>query len=337
MHIKPTSPLLFGGTKKHSGAAGIKTGATSLQKSNGNSNGMSDIKRMLRSNGQEQNKSGNSMPAKGIVEQSFSYSESIRAGRAKAQKTNLALKKLRYNFKSISSKIMQSKTSRSAKQVVGQAKREIIRLKRQRGSEDCDKDELEAAITHAQAMERLAKKKARHLEEEEMARISSGGLCLEEKDEEEEKKPDVLDELLSEGKETSEDISSEEQMKQLERMEELQAVLENMEEMGLEEMDEFMEEMEESMKDLLEESGLADALEELTGGFETDVDPEDLKLMKIKHRCKEMKDLAKADADYLKTVFQKMTPHIDVNVGGMSFDASTAMAAPNPVGIDISL
>ncbi|MBQ6128708.1 MAG: hypothetical protein IJI51_03520, partial [Lachnospiraceae bacterium] len=35
----------------------------------------------------------------------------------------------------------------------------------------------------------------------------------------------------------------------------------------------------------------------------TDMDPEDIRSMTIKHRNKEMKEITKADADYLKAMF----------------------------------
>ena len=43
--------------------------------------------------------------------------------------------------------------------------------------------------------------------------------------------------------------------------------------------------------------------------------PEELKEITIKHRNKEMKDMVKADADYLKVIFDKMpTPSISITV-----------------------
>ena len=47
---------------------------------------------------------------------------------------------------------------------------------------------------------------------------------------------------------------------------------------------------------------LADSLAAAKG----DMDPEDLKMLKIKHRCKEVKEMTKADSEYLKAVFEHM-------------------------------
>ena len=46
--------------------------------------------------------------------------------------TALKLKKLKYMFKSLSAKIIRSKTSYAAKQATGQARRETLRLKNEK-------------------------------------------------------------------------------------------------------------------------------------------------------------------------------------------------------------
>lgn len=79
-------------------------------------------------------------------------------------------------------------------------------------------------------------------------------------------------------------------------------------------MMELMDDFDESMQDLIDEMGL----DELMDTFETikkDLTPEELKEITIKHRNKEMKDMVKADADYLKVIFDKMpTPSISITV-----------------------
>ena len=95
----------------------------------------------------------------------------IRHIQGKAQATALKLKKLKYRFKSLSAKIIRSKTSYSAKQSAGQARREALRLKNETRKTEGESPELDAAIEHAKAMERVAKKKARHLEEEELIKV----------------------------------------------------------------------------------------------------------------------------------------------------------------------
>ena len=56
-----------------------------------------------------------------VIDSTQSYGERIRIQRQKAQATALKLKKLKYRFKSLSAKIIRSKTSYDAKQVAGQA------------------------------------------------------------------------------------------------------------------------------------------------------------------------------------------------------------------------
>ena len=131
------------------------------------------------------------------------YSELLRTQRTKAKDVSGKLKKLKYHYKDISSKIMRSKTSAMARQVVSQAKREVLRLKREKQSGKYDSEEIDAAIVHAKAMERIARKKVKHLEEEEMAK-ACGGLCAdnqisdERTEEEQEKDGTSIDELKRE-------------------------------------------------------------------------------------------------------------------------------------------
>jgi transcription antitermination factor NusG len=126
---------------------------------------------LARDSRSTQTQAANSLGQESIVTSTLSYSEALRNQRQQTKNTTLALKKLKYQFKNISSKILRSKTSQAAKQAAGQARREVLRLKRQKQSGNYDDEEIEAAINHAKAMERVAKKKAKHLEEEEMANL----------------------------------------------------------------------------------------------------------------------------------------------------------------------
>ena len=77
-----------------------------------------------------------------------SYGESLRAQRQKAKDTSLSLKKLKYQFKSLSTKILRSKTSLAARQAAGQARREILRLKSQKQSGKYDNEERRHFVQH---------------------------------------------------------------------------------------------------------------------------------------------------------------------------------------------
>ena len=117
-----------------------------------------------------------------VVDQAMTYADQLKTSRTKAKETALEKKKLQYNFKKISSQIVRSKNSVSARKAVQSAKREIMRLKRLKANGEYDEEEVQLAIDHAKAMEKVAKKKVAHLEQEEMVeRAHKGaGAALEE-------------------------------------------------------------------------------------------------------------------------------------------------------------
>lgn len=325
-----------------------------------NKSSVTDIRRMLaRDDRNGQMQAANSWSQDSIVTSSLSYSESLRNQRQQTKNTTLALKKLKYQFKNISSKILRSKTSQAAKQAAGQARREVLRLKRQKQSGNYDDDEIQAAIDHAKAMERVAKKKAKHLEEEELAK-AAGGICQGDRISEEETK-DVQDA-------EAENAQNEEEMSAEGSADEVSGDLSAYEyaadsydisdyiDLGMDEFyaqagdfmsemsdftSEMMQEMSDSLRDLMEEMGL-DVEADTVVSVNKEMDPADLKMMKIKHRNKEMKDIVKADAEYLKAVFnhlEKMKDNMVIPTG-TSFSADAVgvgvSAAPVPV-INITL
>ena len=364
---------IFGAKNSQSGIFGQKSGNSMFA----TKSSVTDIRRMLSRNSQStQTQAANSWGQDSIVTSSLSYSESLRNQRQQTKNTTLALKKLKYQFKNISSKILRSKTSQAAKQAAGQARREVLRLKRQKQNSDSDSEEIDAAIAHAQAMERVAKKKAKHLEEEEMVK-AAGGICQGDRISEEETK-DVQDA-------EAENAQNEEEMSAEGSADEVSGDFSAYEYAGNEayagdsydtsdyialgmdafyaqagdfmsEMSDFtselMQEMSDSLRDLMEEMGL-DGISDTAVSVNREMDPADLKMMKIKHRNKEMKDIVKADAEYLKAVFDRLEKMKDNPVilsgggvslsagySGTSFSADAAgigaQVAPAPV-IDISL
>lgn len=230
------------------------------------------------------------------------------------------MKKLQYNFKLISSQIMRAKTSSSASQAVSSAKRMVAQLRRKRKSGEYDDEELEAAITHAQAMERVAKKHVKYLQQEEWAE-RSGHICEEKMPEEEQETTEgaLTEDLSGLPDECSEDpaeISKEfsEEMDQIQQ--ELAESLAEIPEEFAEEMAQLMQEYADMMSETMEDLG-GDLLESLSG-FDTDMDPEDLKALKQKHRAKEMQEIAKADAKYLKAIFEKYAADRQQAASGVS-------------------
>lgn len=317
-------------------------------------NGHTSLKRMLSQANIEAAKKANgieannryAMPSSSVISNSFSYSEQLKAQREKSRDAALEKKKVKYQFKDISSQIIRSKTSQAARRAVSSARRELLRLKQQRKDVGSDSEELEAAITHAKAMERIAKKKVKHLEEEEMLKAAGGIFAeIEEKEEKEascdteesngssadvdenvdyveEALPELVDSLTFEYPDTTETISPE-------FVDDIEALT-----------SELMDDMEEGMRDMLEEMGFGELADSLTAA-KGEIDTGDLKMMKIKHRCKEMKEIVKADAEYLKAVFDHLEK---VKTGFQDSMAPSMGSIPNDVAapaqapvIDISL
>ena len=331
-----------------------------------NKSSVTDIRRMLaRDDRNGQMQAANSWSQDSIVTSSLSYSESLRNQRQQTKNTTLALKKLKYQFKNISSKILRSKTSQAAKQAAGQARREVLRLKRQKQNSDSDSEEIDAAIAHAQAMERVAKKKAKHLEEEEMVK-AAGGICQGDRISEEETKDaqDAESENARNAEEMSAESSEDEMSRDLSAYEyagnEAYAGdsydISDYIDLGMDafyaqtgdfmsEMSDFtsemIQEMSDSLRDLMEEMGL-DGLSDTAVSVNREMDPADLKMMKIKHRNKEMKDIVKADAEYLKVVFnhlEKMKDNVVIptgNAGVVSSGMTGTSFSADAVGVGVS-
>lgn len=237
------------------------------------------------------------------------YSESLRTQREKSKETSLGMKRLKYQFKDISSKILRSKTSTAARQVAGQAKREVLRLKREAASGKYDAEEVEAALSHAKAMERVAKKKVKNLIAEEMAKASGQMSDSQGFDEDNTKtESEHSDDVAGAGSQSQgeyEDIYDEElDAPYYTQMEDVSSEIDYFASMSSQNdapMAEMLKEFEEAMTEIMEETGLEDLADSMmsTGNVST---PEELKELKIKHRNKEMKDIVKADADYMKAM-----------------------------------
>ena len=87
-----------------------------------------------------------------------------RSGRASPGKLK---KRLPYSFKQLSREIREVKTSVSARPLVTRIQAKLSWLYKKLRSGEYGDSEITAAILHAAAMEKIAKRKVRHLEEEE--------------------------------------------------------------------------------------------------------------------------------------------------------------------------
>ena len=249
--------------------------------------------------------------------------------RSVSKKSSKKKKRLQYNFKEISRQIMAAKTSVGAGSIAARARRKTAILLRKRKNEEYDEQEVEQAIIHARKMERIAKKRKKHLEEEEKAK--GVGSCLVETDGEEDTDIEEEDGVKRENG-TEQELSQEE-------MEE-----------ALKECQQFMEEnlarMEESMEEV-EEEGLKELAYELLSGVQEEMNPEALERLKKKHRADEWKEIIEADMKYLKALFDKLAKEkqnasssgVSLQLGGMEMPIQAPEQAPVAEGgnVDVSV
>lgn len=205
-------------------------------------------------------------------------SRSVRINKAKAKKN----KRPNYSYKRISAQILKAKTSCNAKQVMASARSQVVVLRRKLASGDYNENETKSALHHAERMEKIAKKKMKHLQEEENAK--KGGPCLAEIDEKSE--------------------NSQEDMEGMDV------------ELSAEEIKQLMQELQQEMQEALEEISGLELLSVETG---RDLDPADLELMKKKHRSEELRDIMEADMKYLKAIFDQLQKEKqEASSGGVS-------------------
>ncbi len=341
--------------KSRSNANGIQSGVSSrFTDTAANGISVTDKRRQLASANGTGAASGSSAAMKSsgadaIWQSSQQYSASLQTQRQQSSATSNKLKKLKYQFKNISSRIIRSKTSNAARQAASQARREYLRLKRERQSGEYDSEEIEAAIAHAKSMELVAKKKVKHLEEEEMLK-AAGGICSDyQVDEDERKESD--ESVKASSDESSDDASVSAQNVSDAYNSESEFSLYESGEMPLtaqfgmgdmpdisdisseifDEMSDMYDDMSDEMKEMFEDMGLDELTDSLMAASK-DTDPEDLKMMKIKHRNKEMRDIVKADSVYLKAMFDHYEKQKNSgSVTGMSSGSNvSAASAPAP-------
>ena len=291
----------------------------------------------------------NDKKSKSVVDQSMAYAQQLSSARTKTEKTSLEKKKLQYSFKKLSSQIIRSKTSVSARKAVQAAKREITRLKRLKANGEYDEEELQLAIDHAKAMEKVAKKKVSHLEQEEMIERHGQGISgrmeeIEEKDRsQEEEDTEELDEYPEGDVPEDEAYDIQESMEDYQyemalQMQEMQEAMSEQQQITAEEFanstDDMMDQLMDAMDEMMEEMDLTE-LAQSTFAPDPNMSEEDLKMLKIKHRYKELKEIAEADKEYLKGIMEheksKAASGISGAMGGSSpSSASTVFKADAP-------
>ncbi|MDE7207464.1 MAG: hypothetical protein K2N90_09980, partial [Lachnospiraceae bacterium] len=200
------------------------------------------------------------------------------------------------NMRQISAKILKCKTSGSARMALTGALGNVAQLKRQLYDDGVDRYELEHAIIHAMKIARVAKKKLKHLQEEEAAK--KGGMCSgSQADVEEDFEEMYAEEMLSDGTDDAGNYGSD-------PVQEIKQDLQR--EMQRKMAEAMQEEMQQLLKEALDEDGLDELSEEMISAFSADMDPDDLEEMKKKHRSEELKEILEADMKYLKAIFNKL-------------------------------
>ena len=184
-------------------------------------------------------------------------------------------KRLPYNFKQISKQIQQAKTANAARSLPTKMRTKLSWLYKQLRNGEYGASEVFAAIMHAASMERIAKRKLRHLEEEEAAENGSGSAVNAPGEEDEIPGKDELMEAIEENEEISE-----------------------------KQMKEMMEEIEELEEELTSET--LSEMEDMLSCAGRDMSEDDIKEMKRKHREDEDKQLTRADLKYLKALFDRL-------------------------------
>ncbi len=213
-------------------------------------------------------------------------------------------KKLFYNLKRISNQILMSKTSNTASKTVASARTVVVSLLRKKSTGDYDDNELNHAIIHAKKMERVARKRMKHMREEE--RAAKGGACL------------------------AEDGETREQ-----EVENAEAAGEESPQIDTQRLEEMMRELEELMKETMEdamEASLQEMAQEMMGSVAHNLEPEELEQLKKKHRSDELQEIMRADMEYLKALFNKLAREKQAAANGSSGNTGSAESAGQSPG-----
>ncbi len=219
-------------------------------------------------------------------------------------------KRLPYNFKQMSKQIMQAKTADAARPLVAKAQAKLSWLYKKLRSGEYGDSEIAAAIIHAASMERIAKRKVRHLEEEEAAENRSGVMGV----------PGEEEEIY--GKD------------------ELKASLEESEEISEEMMRQMMEELEEELSD-----DMMSELQDMISCASGDMTEEEMEELKRKHRNDEERQITRADLKYLKALFDRLEQEkrqVSTGTAGQSFNNTESFScavgcAPDIEAVDVDV
>ncbi|MCI9387336.1 MAG: DUF4175 domain-containing protein [Lachnospiraceae bacterium] len=237
---------------------------------------------------------------------------SVSIRKSKPQKVKK--KRLPYSFKEISTRLLNTKKSGNAHQVLLSAKQKVSSLRLMYKGGVYDDDEVFAALMHAQAIARVAKKRMKHLEEEERAG-KKGGFCEADL---EEKIDEATDKQIHQ--EEEEHANAELDMRRMQKL-----------------MEQYERMMREAMRELEQLDNMDELSEEMGVDGEVSMDPEDLELMKKKHRADELREIMEADMKYLKFMFDKLEKEKQSNSSGSSFGLGTDSSSGGSENVSLQL
>ncbi len=227
-------------------------------------------------------------------------------------------KRLPYSFKEISTRLLKTKKSGNAHQVLISARQKAVSLRLMYKGGVYDDDEVLAALMHAQAIVRVAKKREKHLQEEERAekKIGKDGVFCE-----------------ADLEEKTEEASSRQTHKEEREQTKAKMDLQRMQKL----MEQYERMMQEAMKELEQLDNMDALSEELGIDGEVSMDPEDLELMKKKHRADEMRAIVEADMKYLKFMFDKLEKERQSNNNSISSYSSVSYDNNSSANDSVSL
>ena len=259
------------------------------------------------------------------------------SGSPEKKKEDSSKKPVNYNYKEVSAKIQQAKTSVSAEQAVIAAGRKVLDIKRKISSHEGDPEELQLALTHAKRMEMAARKKKHHLELEEMADNTRKRDEVQDKLEEASKN---MENALVSIKE--EKVSGREDAIFDERTEMIREAEEQFKESGRQASEDMLADLNEMISEFGEEElkELEEAMEMLENMeiIDPHMSREDLDDLRRKHRAAENKAIMKADMDYLKGMIKHQLDKggsvPGISLGGNNIGISIASV---PAGAEISM
>lgn len=288
--------------------------------------------------------------------------ESMKDYKVDVGKDKVKIKKrLNYSYQKVSNQVIMAKTSMSASKAVLSARRSLSELKMKLKTAECSDDEKQAALAHATNMLRIATKKKKHLEQEEMikntmnaderrklANKGGGNINIEkiiDSKEEPEEDPNnasndafneltedtgLSDEPVSEAYDAGEEMLARSlaMAAEEESLAADDASEDEMDEAVTEEMMELMSDMSEEMAAELEElEELMDMMDEMVNPH---MDKEEFEKFKTKNRCEEQKEQVKADTEYLKVLLSAMDGASSVS--GTSISGTLISGTPIDAG-----